>query len=287
MSYYSDLELSQSATQDEIKQSYRRLAMRWHPDRNNNSKLSEEKFKSIKAAYEALTRPDYAHVAPYQSPPNQSPKVYSPPNVNVVKGDPDSSTTITLSQVLTGAFVKVSKKTLCPVCGGSGKKELFPTGSIGELVWRNKGVVSYHRAETKEEQQSDACRFCKGTGEVIEFDCYFEIPAGVVSGMVLRLSRKDLRKYSIGGSKNIKIIVAPDPVYFRKNDDLYRHIYVDHKKLIDGGFETFRTMNGRELEVTIPKGSINGSQLRLSKYGLPDLQTNELGDLYLILVDKK
>ncbi len=55
MNYYELLNIEVTATSVEIKKAYRKMAMRWHPDRNNNSKESEEKFKLIKEAYETLS----------------------------------------------------------------------------------------------------------------------------------------------------------------------------------------------------------------------------------------
>ena len=55
MNYYEMLNINKDATAVEIKKSYRKLAMQWHPDRNNNSKESEEKFKQVKEAYETLS----------------------------------------------------------------------------------------------------------------------------------------------------------------------------------------------------------------------------------------
>ena len=56
--YYEVLEVSRTASEEEIKKAYRRLAMRWHPDRNNGSKESEEKFKDLMEAYEVLRDPE-------------------------------------------------------------------------------------------------------------------------------------------------------------------------------------------------------------------------------------
>lgn len=56
--YYKELELSQNASPEEIKKSYRKLSLKYHPDRNNNSSESTEKFKKISEAYEKLSNPD-------------------------------------------------------------------------------------------------------------------------------------------------------------------------------------------------------------------------------------
>ncbi len=56
--YYEILEVSKNASQEEIKQKYRELAKKWHPDANGNSKESEEKFKAINEAYSHLSSPE-------------------------------------------------------------------------------------------------------------------------------------------------------------------------------------------------------------------------------------
>lgn len=55
--YYDILGVSKNATQEEIKQKYRELAKKWHPDANGNTKESEEKFKMISEAYSTLSSP--------------------------------------------------------------------------------------------------------------------------------------------------------------------------------------------------------------------------------------
>lgn len=56
--YYEILNLARNASDDEIKQAYRRLAMKYHPDRNPGDAVAEERFKEAKAAYEVLSDPD-------------------------------------------------------------------------------------------------------------------------------------------------------------------------------------------------------------------------------------
>src|SRR6059058_1235409 len=56
--FYSVLEVARGASDDEIKSAYRKLAMKYHPDRNDGSKESEEKFKQITEAYDVLRDPN-------------------------------------------------------------------------------------------------------------------------------------------------------------------------------------------------------------------------------------
>ena len=57
--YYNVLKVNRNATEEDLKKSYRRLAMKWHPDKNpNNKKEAENKFKQISEAYEVSGRPE-------------------------------------------------------------------------------------------------------------------------------------------------------------------------------------------------------------------------------------
>jgi len=67
--YYKILGVSKSATQDEIKKAYRKLAMEYHPDRNPGNKEAEEKFKKIAEAYDILVNKKIRHHVPPKPPP--------------------------------------------------------------------------------------------------------------------------------------------------------------------------------------------------------------------------
>lgn len=283
MSYYQILELQPGATADEVKKAYRRLAMKWHPDRNNNSKASEERFKLIKQAYEALTDPHYKYVPPppKQEPKPQPAKQYHYQNRNVVKAEPDANVKMTLAELYTGARKHARKKTLCFHCNGTGNKEVFRPGSIGETVWANKGYSQY-----KGDKDDGRCKTCKGLGEVTAFDCYFDIPPGVPNHTVMQLSRVSQDGRQLGGASNIKVYVdkAMNKHDFEFNDGhLYTEVGVRNNQLLEGFKHRVCLPNGRWIDALIPPALEDGMTVRIANVGPPNFNTGEPGHLYLKL----
>lgn len=288
-SYYDLLELKPGASDEDLKKSYRRLAMKYHPDRNPNNKSAEELFKLIKQAYEFLTDPKYRYTPPpvTQRPPDPDPE-QKRRNLNIVAKDAvaDATIEVTISQIFTGTSARKSKMTICPACSGTGKYSNFAPGSIGETVWARKGGVGYGSEKDREENR---CGKCKGLGEVVDFDCFFEIPRAVTDGIIMKLECRDRNNRSTNRTKNIKIKVE-DRMYnsvhkeiVRKGLDLYSKLNVTNKTMLEGGRQVFHTADGKVLEVKIPPGMGEGTMLKLKGYGLPDLQTDEIGNLYLTL----
>lgn len=281
MSYYKVLELHPGASAEEVKKAYRRLAMKWHPDRNGNSKVSEEKFKQIKHAYEVLSDPNYSYVpVPEVKPtPAQQAKHYTHQNV-VVNAVPDANAKVSLEEVYTGVTIRASKKTLCPVCSGSGLKENFAPGSIGETVWRNKNRGIYYSAE---DMKDPKCKPCKGVGEIQEFDNLFRIPPGVPNHVTMQIERMDDRGRGLGGYKNIKVYVTPSVDFDYKDGHLYKTLRVSNRELLEGFSKRLKLPNGRYIEAQIPGAMEDGITVRIANVGPPNFNTGEPGHLYLKL----
>lgn len=282
MTYYLILDLKPGASAEEIRAAYRRLAMKYHPDRNGNSKASEEKFKQIKEAYEVLSDPSYKYEPPkpiYQSPYPESVKQHV--RTQVVDVVPDVTIWMSLDQLESGYFAHASKMTICPHCSGSGKEEEFARGSIGANVWSKKQQIPYKGSA--KDHEANICWVCKGKGEIKDFDGYFDIPQGAPDHSVLKLTLHTRDKRPTGAAKNIKIREESHPHITRKGNDLYNVTQVTAQQLLEGGKHQISTLNGKRLIVTIPRASENNQVLRLSGCGLPDLQTRMRGDMYLTL----
>jgi DnaJ-class molecular chaperone len=276
MSYYKVLELSPGASAEQVKQAYRRLAMKWHPDRNKTHG-AEEKFKHIKEAYEKLSDPNYVYVAPPPKPtPPPAAKFYRP----VVDVVPDANVRLMLSDVYIGKTVRASKKTLCPVCSGTGLKNLYPKGSIGDVVWQNKGHGRFH---TIKDEESNTCGRCGGIGEITEFDNLFRIPPGVPNGVVMRLERLNDRGSMVDGTKNIKVYVHPDKEFEYKDGSLYTTFRVTNAQLLEGFSRRVTLPNNRVIECLIPGAMEDGLTVRIPNVGPPDFNSGEPGHLYIKL----
>jgi DnaJ-class molecular chaperone len=274
MSYYTILEISPGASLAEITRAYRKLAMKWHPDRNNGSKYAEDKFKEIKKAYDVLSDPSHKYEPPVQPKPPVPVQ-----RAHIVDVVPDATVWITLSDVERGILRKASKKTLCPSCNGSGQLN-GGVRTIGGTVWGQKQVYA-----SEEDHKLNRCPSCKGTGEVVDFDCYFDIPPGVYDGAVIKLSCLDRNKNQVhrNRTKNIKVRVEAHMFYSVTGNDLNTTHSLRNEEMIEGCEFKIRNIHGGMMTVICPPNVSKGMRLKLTGKGLPDLQSREFGNLYIKL----
>lgn len=199
--YFEVLEVPRSATDDEIKSAYRKLAMRWHPDRNNGSKESEERFKAITEAYDVLRDPQKRaayerygeagiraggaqagfHHFDLSEALNVFMKDFGFGTVDMgarqggsvrTGTDVKVSLQLTLEEVATGVEKSVTLKLLepCPTCEGKGAEP----GTRAEVCTTCRGVGEVRRAQNSFFGQVITvapCPACKGEGSVIKHPC--------------------------------------------------------------------------------------------------------------------
>jgi len=265
--YYKVLGVERSATTDEIKKAYRKLAVMYHPDKNPGNKAAEEKFKEINEANDVLADPakrkkydelgqDWQH---YQQQggnkndfdwsqwQNAGGRQYG------FNGDDDQ-----FSDFFESIF------------GGQGRSRARGPAKGQDLEAELE--ISFEEAYSGTARQID----------LGEEKIQIKIKPGVKEGQVLRIKEKGGKARSGGkrGDIYITVHVATHPHYERKQDDIYCEIPVELYTCILGGKALVRTLKG-SIKIEIPKGIENGKTLRLKGMGMPRSEKEgEFGDMY-------
>ena len=285
--YYKILGVDRSASEDEIKRAYRKLALKYHPDRNPDNKQAEEKFKEINEAYQVLsdqekrarydqlgesyTRWQQRGGAPggfnwedwFTQPSGQG-------NVRVEMGDLDD-----LFGGGMGGFSEFFRR----IFGGMADIGTAPRGGRWATGGTRPRRQSFEQAVTISLYEA-----YQGTTRRIEVDgrkLEVKIPPGARTNTKIRVS--DAITTSPDGSKGdlyLVVKVAEDPRFERKGHNLYTDVTVDLYTAVLGGEVTVPTLSGNVV-LSVPAGTQPGQTIRLSGRGMPQLKSpKEHGDLY-------
>jgi DnaJ-class molecular chaperone len=303
--YYSTLGVTKSATAKEIKQAYRKLARKHHPDVNPGDKSAESRFKDLTEAYEVLgdveKRKKYDELganwrmyeqagaggAPGQGPwrPGAGPEGGAW-NVNF-GGGPGGTRTMTEEEMreMFGNADPFSDFFHTFFGGGAAEPEDQGRRARGA---RGRGPRAGRDIEQEIELPlEDAFR---GTmrrlamthnGQARTVDV--RIPAGVTDGSRVRVAGEGEQGASGGraGDLYLRIHLAPHPTYERKGRDLYVRVPVPLTTAVLGGEADVATLGGKSLRLKIPSTTQNGQVFRLKGHGLPATgKPPQPGDLY-------
>lgn len=277
--YYNILGVSKNATQDDIKKAYRKLAVKYHPDKNSGSKAAEDKFKDIGEAYEVLKDPEKrkqydqlgANWKQYQN------AGFDPSGFNFSGGGPG------------GKYHYEFQGDPSELFGGSGFSDFFE--SFFGRSRRNSGgfaqkVEDIPGSDLNGEVTISLQEAFYGTERIIDLGnekIRVKIKPGAYNGLKLRIKGKG-QKGTTGASGNLYLYinVQSHPVYDRKGDNLYMEVPVDLFTALLGGKQKITTLSG-DLNITITEGTQNGKQLRLKGKGMPEYGKSGYGDLIVKL----
>lgn len=286
--YYKVIGVNKNATQDEIKKAYRKLAVRYHPDKNKGNKEAEEKFKEINEANEVLSDPEkrkkYDELGEnwkyYQQSGGQQSQDFDWSQYANQGGGRGGQSQYTYEGDYSDAF------------GGAGFSDFFETlfGGGGRTSQGTRGRKSSRKTSLKGEDLAaemsitleDAYHGADKLFDLNGQSIKLKIKPGISEGQSLKLGGKGAAGYNGGsaGDLILRIHVLNDPIFERKGDDLYTDLRVNLFTAILGGKAPIKTFKGT-INVNISKESQNGKVLRLQGMGMPKYgKANQFGDLY-------
>lgn len=315
LDYYDILGVSKTAEEYEIKKAYKRLAMKYHPDKNpGNHAEAESKFKEIKEAYEVLTDAQkraaydqYGHAAFEHGSNGTTNNADFSDIFGDVFGDIFGSgrskqaahsselrykIDITLEEAVYGVIreIRVPYLEECDVCNGSCTKP--GTSVLTCSTCRGNGQVQMRQGFFVVQQ---TCPSCHGQGTIIKFPCKkcqgngkieklktlsIKIPAGVDTGDRIRLSSKVKKgRYdAISGEIYVEVQVLKHSIFDRKENDLYCEVPINFATAALGGEIEVPTLNGR-VKLKLPSETQTGKLFRMRGKGIKSIRSSKQGDL--------
>ena len=260
--FYEVLGVPKNASEDEIKKAYRKLAMKYHPDRNQGeaAAAAEEKFKEAKEAYEVLS--DAQKKAAY----DQYGHAGVDPNMRGGGGGGEGF----------GGFSEAFGDIFGDIFGGGRGRQ-----GGGRQVFRGSDLSYAMEISLEESITGGHRRIAFSDGRTLDVS----IPKGAADGQTLRLKGQGApgRQGGQAGDALIEMIVAPHPVYRREGADLHMDVPVSVPDAVLGGKVSVQTPDGA-VNLTVAKGSNSGQILRLKGRGAFDARTAKRGDLFARLV---
>ena len=245
MDHYSVLGVAKTATSEEIKKAYRKLASKHHPDKGGDT----AQFQKIQTAYDILG--DTNKRRQYDSPPPQG-----------MHGNPQGFGFNTQGFDINSIFGEMFKQ----------HRTADPFGRQQQQVFRTHLNISLHDVYTGSSQivklQSDA-----GV-KVINI----EIPPGVNHGDQMRYDNVIDNAILV-----VEFNILPDLTFDRKGQDLYCNQPVSVLDLIVGTTFEFTTISGKVVQVRIPAQTQPHMQLKLTGCGMPIMNTGQFGDQIILL----
>jgi len=279
--YYEVLGVGKNAGDNEIKKAYRKLAMKYHPDRNPNKKEAEERFKEINEAYAVLS--DKEKRKQYDT--------FGAEGFRQRFTQEDIFRGFDFDDILSGLF------------RGRGKREFRHGGrtgfDFGDLFGGQTGYQDMGRMPQKGEDilyelpisleevasggEKRVSYRKNGKGEEISV----KIPRGIPSGKKLRVAGKGMEGRNGGppGDLYLQIAIREHPVFLREGDDLIVEKEITFPEAVLGTTIEVPTLEGTK-NVKIPPGIQSHTKMRLRGLGLAHFQGDGRGDEYVKVMVK-
>ena len=319
--YYEILGIGRDASEEDIKKSYRKLAMKFHPDRNPDDPKAEEQFKEAKEAYETLSDPkkratydQFGH-AGFEPGAGGFGGGFSGGfadafgdifgdilggrgRSNVYRGaDLQYNLEITLEEAARGTETKLRIPTMdsCETCKGSGAKPgtqpvTCPTCGGHGQVRIQQGFFSIQQA----------CPKCQGSGKIVTNPCgdcggsgrlkrnktlSVKIPVGVDEGDRIRLTGEGEAGVNGGPPGDLYVVIhlKSHPIFRREHNDLHCEMPISFGTAALGGEIEVPTLDGN-VKLKVSPETQSGKVMRIRGKGIKGVRSSSIGDILCHLV---
>ena len=322
--YYETLEVERSVDEAGLKSAFRKLAMKWHPDKNPGDPSCEHKFKEISEAYEILKDGNkraaydrYGHAAFEQGGggghgfgagfASSFSDIFEDLFGMSARGgrggrergaDLRYNMEITLEEAFQGktAQIQIPVAVTCEQCSGTGAKAgtkpkaCSMCGGAGR-VRQAQGFFTLERTcpgcQGRGQMIDSPCPSCSGQGRVQkERSLSVNIPPGVEDGTRIRLAGEGEAGIQGGpaGDLYIFLSLASHQFFQRDGADLHCRVPVSMVSAAIGGEFEVPTIEQGKTKVKIPAGTQSGRRFRIAGKGMPVLRSRQMGDMYVQVV---
>lgn len=311
---YELLGIARGANDADIKKAYRRLAMKYHPDRTSGDKTSEEQFKAVTHAYEVLSDPQkrqmydqFGHDAferGHGSGPQGFGDIFNDIFADIFGGaaggrrgkprgaDLRYNLELSLEEAIFGTEVTLDVPTFsqCDTCEGSGAKK--GTKPVSCTACQGRGQIHIQQGFFSLKQTcpqchgqgeviSDPCRTCRGQGRVRgEKKLQVKIPPGIDTGDRVRLASEG-EAAPLGGEAGdlyVEAHLREHPIFQRDGHHLYCEMPISFVTAALGGDLEVPTLQG-QVKLHVPSETQSGKIFKLSGKGVRTVRSSHLGDL--------
>ena len=269
--YYKILEVDSNATADQIKKSYRRLAMTYHPDRNPGNKAAEDMFKEINEAYDVLSNPEKRQKFDLMRDGKNNTKDFYTKNSGTSSYKSGGNKSSSADDDFDFDLDYFKRKT-------SEYSDFFNNFFRNSTLFKGDdftGSISI----SLQEAYNGSTRILN----ILDQKLRIKILPGITDDQLLKIPEQGYPGIA-GGKKGdlyVRVKVEKDPYFTRRGDELFTEIYVDVFKVMLGGDILLRTLSG-DIKITIPQGMEYGKQLRVKGKGMPVYNVPGMyGDLYV------
>lgn len=257
--YYDTLGVAENASQDQIKSAYRKLAMQFHPDRNQGNAEAENKFKKINEAYGVLGEPQnrsqYDHQRKFGGPQGGNPFQNSGFEFNFNFGGD-------INDII---------------------NQFFNQQGFTQRPARNRDFT-FNLHISLEDAFNGKSTPVQFSVNGADYNLNVNIPAGIENGARIRYQGHGDRTNPNAppGDLYVQIQILEHTVFRRQGPNLQMEIELDALQAIVGATQTIQCIDGNTVQLTIPPGTQHGTVLRLRERGMPNRHNGQpRGDCFV------